>query len=136
MVERCICYVEFCKIFLFIRIRLSPRSTRTDELLPFTTLVRSTSHLEFLVLRNVAPSGQATDYDQQNLPVYAELLDAHAAGVDRSEEHTSELQSIMRTSHAIFCQNKKHSLHTPTPSHRHKPHTSLSSQLNTVCHTH
>src|SRR3546814_17993633 len=85
MVERCICYVEFCKIFLFIRIRLSPRSTRTDELLPFTTLVRSTSHLEFLVLRNVAPSGQATDYDQQNLPVYAELLDAHAAGVDWAE---------------------------------------------------
>src|SRR3546814_1947565 len=44
-----------------------------------------TSHLEFLVLRNVAPSGQATDYDQQNLPVYAELLDAHAAGVDWAE---------------------------------------------------
>jgi hypothetical protein len=38
--------------------------------------------LEFLVLRNVAPSGQVTSYDRQNLPVYAELLDADAAGMD------------------------------------------------------
>ena len=34
------------------------------------------------MLRNVAPSGQVTDYDRQTLPVYAELLDADAAGVD------------------------------------------------------
>lgn len=34
------------------------------------------------MLRNVAPSGQMTGYDRQNLPVYAELLDANAAGID------------------------------------------------------
>jgi hypothetical protein len=41
--------------------------------------------LEFLVLRNVAPSGQLTGYDRQNLPVYAELLDANAAGMGWAE---------------------------------------------------
>lgn len=37
------------------------------------------------MLRNVAPSGQVTEYDRQNLPVYAELLDADAAGIDWAE---------------------------------------------------
>ncbi len=37
------------------------------------------------MLRNVAPSGQVTDYDRQNLPLYAELLDADAAGMSWSE---------------------------------------------------
>jgi hypothetical protein len=41
-----------------------------------------TTQLEIIVLRNVAPTGQATDYDRQNLAVYAELLDADAAGID------------------------------------------------------
>ena len=37
------------------------------------------------MLRNVAPSGQVTGYDRQNLPVYAKLLDADAAGIDWAE---------------------------------------------------
>jgi hypothetical protein len=41
--------------------------------------------LEILVLRNVAPNGQVTRYDRQNLAVYAELLDADAAGMDWAE---------------------------------------------------
>ena len=50
-----------------------------------------TSHLEFLVLLNVAPSGQVTDYDRQSLPVYAELLDADTAGMGWAESARSIL---------------------------------------------
>src|SRR3546814_2838826 len=70
-------------------IRRPPRSTRTDTLFPYTTLFRSPQagrQAAFL-----AETQQAAD----------------EAGQARSEEHTSELQSLMRTSYAVFCLKKK-----------------------------
>src|SRR3546814_6196447 len=74
-------------------IRRPPRSTRTDTLFPYTTLFRS-DH------RGKVERGDA-DADTDRL--------AHRIDVDarRSEEHTSELQSLMRISYAVFCLKKK-----------------------------
>src|SRR3546814_5153861 len=71
-------------------IRRPPRSTRTDTLFPYTTLFRSDS----------VPAG--VDY----LPLDVRL-DADWSSALRSEEHTSELQSLMRISYAVFCLKKK-----------------------------
>src|SRR3546814_1064096 len=84
----------FFFFFFFLMIRRPPRSTRTDTLFPYTTLFRSsrdrTSLCDACRFRN-RNAGQAS------------------AGTDgrRSEEHTSELQSLMRISYAVFCLKKK-----------------------------
>src|SRR3546814_5203433 len=77
-------------------IRRPPRSTRTDTLFPYTTLFRSLAELSSAVplIARVYPNGPG-DVNQ-----------FHAAG-GRSEEHTSELQSLMRISYAVFCLKKK-----------------------------
>src|SRR3546814_8356780 len=95
-------------------IRRPPRSTRTDTLFPYTTLFRS---LEFyLVDRERLPSGApqppispATGRRDFGTQVYGmKTLDAYDAMLDdRSEEHTSELQSLIRISYAVFCLKKK-----------------------------
>src|SRR3546814_8708242 len=86
-------------------IRRPPRSTRTDTLLPYTTLFRSRPRdhqlhalAEQLVLPRRAPA-----------PWYARprKIRRAAEGARRSEEHTSELQSLMRISYAVFCLKKK-----------------------------
>src|SRR3546814_7312021 len=69
-------------------IRRPPRSTRTDTLFPYTTLFRSVPF--FTQFGNLLP--------QQ--PVFS-------LKTGRSEEHTSELQSLMRISYAVFCLKKK-----------------------------
>src|SRR3546814_1341047 len=72
-------------------IRRPPRSTRTDTLFPYTTLFRSAEAAD----RHAKSGGR---------------LALAIAGVDdqqRSEEHTSELQSLMRISYAVFCLKKK-----------------------------
>src|SRR3546814_3232656 len=83
-------------------IRRPPRSTRTDTLFPYTTLFRS--H----VVSYVTPDGlrmicvfEAPDCEAVRQA--ARQLGYHY----RSEEHTSELQSLMRTSYAVFCLKKK-----------------------------
>src|SRR3546814_2082715 len=81
----------FCLFFLMIR--RPPRSTRTDTLFPYTTLFRSAVIAPAAALAVVAVDLQRHVH--------------HAAGVDRSEEHTSELQSLMRISYAVFCLKKK-----------------------------
>src|SRR3546814_1733817 len=96
-------------------IRRPPRSTRTDTLFPYTTLFRSLGHrLAHQVLH-------ARQLRRRRVDVaLAKLVDAHrgradegshvrrdAAGFQRSEEHTSELQSLMRISYAVFCLKKK-----------------------------
>src|SRR3546814_9538474 len=85
-------------------IRRPPRSTRTDTLFPYTTLFRS-------------PAAEAEEADKPrwkwNVPEMMGLADemertgflAHVEA--RSEEHTSELQSLMRISYAVFCLKKK-----------------------------
>src|SRR3546814_2850107 len=92
-------------------IRRPPRSTRTDTLFPYTTLFRS----QPVPLRPVGGEiGQTIDILPQFLhlahlladrPRCAELLTA--IDRSRSEEHTSELQSLMRISYAVFCLKKK-----------------------------
>src|SRR3546814_8245635 len=93
-------------------IRLPPRSTRTDTLFPYTPLFRSAG---------LQPSARRVDARQQPYPAARHRLAAGGgrrappagggrratAGAERSEEHTSELQSLMRISYAVFCLKKK-----------------------------
>src|SRR3546814_3867385 len=102
-------------------IRRPPRSTRTDTLFPYTTLFRSAFAIDFAQHRAIAPEvgevlnhllgirlgkqdaiGDGMFQLQMTVPghVYIDHL-------NRSEEHTSELQSLMRISYAVFCLKKK-----------------------------
>src|SRR3546814_974386 len=76
-------------------IRRPPRSTRTDTLFPYTTLFRSPTIWE---QRKIACS--------RPLARIASSARPFAARYARSEEHTSELQSLMRISYAVFCLKK------------------------------
>src|SRR3546814_4380602 len=94
-------------------LRRPPRSTRTDTLFPYTTLFRS------LPASDVPVGGGEEDNVEVSRWGDARAFDftprehadiAPALGMDfetRSEEHTSELQSLMRISYAVFCLNKK-----------------------------
>src|SRR3546814_2091438 len=95
-------------------IRRPPRSTRTDTLFPYTTLFRSAKHGCDLIESAAQPSkivfirrsidGAAARFDGKKS---GQSHMAHAMGGQRSEEHTSELQSLMRISYAVFCLKKK-----------------------------
>src|SRR3546814_1750391 len=107
--------------FFFLMIRRPPRSTRTDTLFPYTTLFRSpvcaasspTSRrrrLRSSCTPSALPSGCSP-------PGTARGAGASSSRVSRSEEHTSELQSLMRISYAVFClkkKNKQQQFHTTT----------------------
>src|SRR3546814_3427299 len=104
-------------------IRRPPRSTRTDTLFPYTTLFRSIDLLAIGLDRvdreprlqtgagheiEVDAGGAALGHNvlrPGELTLVFPLLGDAAAG--RSEEHTSELQSLMRISYAVFCLKKK-----------------------------
>src|SRR3546814_9701993 len=75
-------------------IRRPPRSTRTDTLFPYTTLFRSVAS---------STSNTVTFGPFNGLP----RMNASSTSTRRSEEHTSELQSLMRISYAVFCLKKK-----------------------------
>src|SRR3546814_6869347 len=75
-------------------IRRPPRSTRTDTLFPYTTLFRSHNRADHTPFKQRA--GVALDF-----------FWSEAGAHPRSEEHTSELQSLMRISYAVFCLKKK-----------------------------
>src|SRR3546814_8750577 len=105
-------------------IRRPPRSTRTDTLFPYTTLFRSPcppgearrpasqhAHAAFHPECREAPAHRARDDGHLRAlgRAYRHARDpgrARGSGV-RSEEHTSELQSLMRISYAVFCLKKK-----------------------------
>src|SRR3546814_12700145 len=95
----------------FLMIRRPPRSTRTDTLFPYTTLFRSHSSADILV-QALVDLGVDTVFGYPGgavLPIYDALFQ-HATikhVLVRSEEHTSELQSLMRISYAVFCLKKK-----------------------------
>src|SRR3546814_15946648 len=118
----------FTSGFVLLMIRRPPRSTRTDTLFPYTTLFRSTA---------AARAGPRTDLQAggvlsrcrahgEQLPLRAGTgrqlpapgrRDPAAGGGRlragrRSEEHTSELQSLMRISYAVFCLKQKKPPHT------------------------
>src|SRR3546814_6506193 len=92
-------------------IRRPPRSTRTDTLFPYTTLFRSV-----LLGRGQADTEDFCPVDQpadvpHNAAAFRDQRQELRLNVDdqqgRSEEHTSELQSLMRISYAVFCLKKK-----------------------------
>src|SRR3546814_12276753 len=80
-------------IIFFLMIRRPPRSTRTDTLFPYTTLFRSDQHA----------NGNAEHRGRHD----AERHHRDGPPGARSEEHTSELQSLMRISYDVFCLKKK-----------------------------
>src|SRR3546814_6607660 len=89
-------------------IRRPPRSTRTDTLFPYTTLFRSQdARLADAPPADArGPAGRSTDA----APDFRGASEPGVNGRDdgqRSEEHTSELQSLMRISYAVFCLKKK-----------------------------
>src|SRR3546814_1280400 len=96
----------------FLMIRRPPRSTRTDTLFPYTTLFRSRD-------RKLYDDFQAV----QKLLTSASSYTAYRKLLKRSEEHTSELQSLMRISYAVFCLKKK-------KTYNHKIHEDINSVIN------
>src|SRR3546814_6690420 len=102
----------------FLMIRRPPRSTRTDTLFPSTTLFRSGG------ARNGPKSASdRTRFACFTAKCWATMVPREWAAIctDRSEEHTSELQSLMRISYAVFCLKKKkqkHETYTINKSHK------------------
>src|SRR3546814_1762941 len=107
--------------------RRPPRSTRTDTLFPYTTLFRSASCMCLAVVAT-GPSMKSRWNAPKSFLNFINSSKTHITdqwrhvmttkaitNVTRSEEHTSELQSLMRISYAVFCLKKKQkSLHTKT----------------------
>src|SRR3546814_18662508 len=90
----------FLICFFFLMIRRPPRSTRTDTLVPYTTLFRSSMTLTIRA-RFISPTSSCPANGPNFPPVVSQT------GCARSEEQTSELQSLMRISYAVFCLKKK-----------------------------
>src|SRR3546814_10809382 len=109
-----------------------PRSTRTDTLFPSTTLFRSRPEVRSTVNDSAQPMVEGTmrrlaardsvkhptAKDRQGPLDFQDILEAvdidmhMQLAIERSEEHTSELQSLMRISYAVFCLKKKNKEHT------------------------
>src|SRR3546814_9159802 len=94
-------------------IRRPPRSTRTDTLFPYTTLFRSARFGAHFLERPAAAAANAAHHGAQRRGVregrhqfFHSMFDNFPIRI-RSEEHTSELQSLMRISYAVFCLKKK-----------------------------
>src|SRR3546814_2172130 len=112
--------------FFFLMIRRPPRSTRTDTLFPYTTLFRSKAHfsgihkviIDHLGAAQIEIAAAVAWFTDRE--IFEVLCKKARCGVKvsviligddinqgRSEEHTSELQSLMRISYAVFCLKKK-----------------------------
>src|SRR3546814_9981738 len=119
-------------------IRRPPRSTRTDTLFPYTTLFRSVARVHVADRDHVARAEEGEEAAQP--PARSRFRSRHPhAGVERaqacpgariagerSEEHTSELQSLMRISYAVFCLKKKKigtQTHNTTQAKQHNSHS-------------
>src|SRR3546814_4963092 len=122
-------------------IRRPPRSTRTDTLFPYTTLFRSIAGTE-ATPELVAKIREGLGLDRPIAVQLASYIGDVATGdlgrsirtgapvtAERSEEPTSELQSLMRTSHAVFC------LTTKTPQHHNTKHLHSNTNRATTHHT-
>src|SRR3546814_4296226 len=88
-------------------IRRPPRSTRTDTLFPYTTLFRSRHRSDRLEHARLADFTADEDLVSVEGANYEAEVGPPQHGRIRSEEHTSELQSLMRISYAVFCLKKK-----------------------------
>src|SRR3546814_2405243 len=120
--------------------RRPPRSTRTDTLFPYTTLFRSGRGYAAdgfsRAVRVANESRRGRSPDLRSVRALAQLhVDRHAAAAvvveRRSEEHTSELQSLMRISYAVFCLKKKTKLHL-----KNHMNINLHSAYNITTHKH
>src|SRR3546814_5153818 len=116
-------YMLYHTCFFFLMIRRPPRSTHTDTLFPYTTLFRSLDRGGAQESLFLDQSGDA--------PVASPALPAPTPEVGsggelspaaRSEEHTSELQSLMRISYAVFCLKKKNNKKSRTQEIKHIAH--------------
>src|SRR3546814_2091256 len=101
-------------MFFVLMIRRPPRSTRIDTLFPYTTLFRSAVRGDErrAGLEARADFGGGADaffgVEEVKRQQACRAVEGSGGGVvDRSEEHTSELQSLMRISYAVFCLKKK-----------------------------
>src|SRR3546814_8503580 len=105
--------------FFFLMIRRPPRSTRTDTLFPYTTLFRSprkpskllmslgqSTMGRLVVLLSYPHLFEFSHHQEKNTTTISSKY-RNVTAVSRSEEHTSELQSLMRISYAVFCLKKK-----------------------------
>src|SRR3546814_2259294 len=114
------------RLFVLLMIRRPPISTRTDTLFPYTTLFRSAlKHTGEDCIR--CPIFDMCSLHEQDPEAAWELRAATMVKRDpyRSEEHTSELQSLMRISYAVFClKKKKQQQNRATASYTHH-HTRL-----------
>src|SRR3546814_975951 len=109
-------------MFCFLMIRPPPRSTRTDTRFPYTTLFRSPDDGRVAHVLEQLVDAHGTHVDLELGGGVGEHRDALTGGaqrlhdghhlVVRSEEHTSELQSLMRISYAVFCLKKKNQTNT------------------------
>src|SRR3546814_1593862 len=105
-------------------IRRPPRSTRTDTLFPYTTLFRSSSVAVPLCFSRCIVSSRTWFRSCRSRP---------EKGSSRSEEHTSELQSLMRISYAVFCLKKKNQITQRHSNHiRHGRQTANTEEHNEV----
>src|SRR3546814_4090854 len=115
-------------VFFFLRIRRPPRSTRTDTLFPYTTLFRSARS-------DAGPEGPACVMPMERILmgfrhskpswIRCTLQSGESFVASRSEEHTSELQSLMRISYAVFCLKKKKHNHPRIQPHHPHDHETL-----------
>src|SRR3546814_1958773 len=116
MCECLLIYFTFFFDFFFLMIRRPPRSTRTDTLFPYTTLFRSAglkTRWGFVRFRGVF--GGAVQHCGTLFRKCCTPPAGHPQ--TRSEEHTSELQSLMRISYAVFCLKKKNNKHDNKQRH-------------------
>src|SRR3546814_2806360 len=99
--------------FFFLMIRRPPRSTRTDTLFPYTTLFRSRrSTSTILPTMRLAAWISCARATTGSCSASATTVPSR-----RSEEHTSELQSLMRISYAVFCLKKKNKQNHTSQQH-------------------
>src|SRR3546814_1020231 len=115
---------SFLYVFFFLMIRRPPRYTRTDTLFPYTTLFRSAAvarprwpmwrHWQRArrVRRSPWLPGRRRETDRHTAYRAHCRLPPETRRGGRSEEHTSELQSLMRISYAVFCLKKKTTITT------------------------
>src|SRR3546814_1063632 len=105
-------------------IRRPPSSTRTDTLFPYTTLFRSPASGELRrpslhrrIVLKLSPMGHVSTRTAGKRDQQRGALPGAGIGdvILRSEEHTSELQSLMRISYAVFCLKKKKQTQQPPP---------------------
>src|SRR3546814_2214892 len=122
-------------------LRRPPRSTRTDTLFPYTTLFRSigfdaAARRRWLFRRDLLCGLGGVDLGGLGLDQLDDVID-HVGILHRSEEHTSELQSLMRISYAVLCLKKKKKTKTriTTPKYCHTYKTKEKQNEHTIENT-